>query len=196
MDTKKWMLLVVMVGALLATAFGQNVENVPGEDIDRQGRKQFLRTKIAPLITEERLQLDKQISSEDQKTIDALKERMKSQRLLMLELQCEMRAMKLNGELPADGLKSELKAQATVIKNTREQAKALTDKYDQVIDQHLEKLKEELFALRNEIPQKQGSRQNGEGRGRKQSMGRMGPDGPSRGNLTRVGFLLWDTERS
>lgn len=197
MDTKRWMLLFVMVGVLLATAFAQENEISSVNDVRRDDRREFFKEQVAPVISAERTKLDEVISAEDQIIIDKLRDQMLSHRMLLLELQCEMKASRLQGEAPDEGLMNELDAQRVVIRNTMRDATTIAEKYDAEIDALIENVKEEMETLREErwgVNAPKGRGGNRSGQMPPMGMRSRGPGGPN--GLSSVGFLLWDTDRS
>jgi hypothetical protein len=197
MDTKKWILLVVMTVALMATAFAQE-KNRKNTDNDSEMRRRAFREQISPLISAERDKLDQFLSTEDLATVDALKKQMRNERLLMLELQCEMRAAELKGDNLDRDIEDELKAQRIVIKNSISKAEAIVERYEEEIDELMANVREEARSMRRGKNGNPGFEDGDLGRGPcgpgflGREMNRHG--GP--GNMTKVGFLLWETERS
>jgi hypothetical protein len=189
MDTKKWTLLLAMMGVLIATAFAN--DPVDGEDGIRDGRRDKMIEKIAPILDAQRAKLDEVMSTEDQEKVASIKSDLKDQRLMLHGLNCEAGASRIKGEKPDESLREEMRAQMTVIRNLYKEAGEIADKYEDTIEDLMEEVKAGMQSLREE-GEKDGAGPGFREEGRRVNGGRRNPGGMFSRGTPEVRFLLWD----
>lgn len=215
MDTKRWTLLVAMMGVLLATAFA-NDNNANDDERAEFKREQwvFFQENIKPKIDAQRTKLESSLTTEDKKEISNLREEIIKQRLMENEFLFEARAARIKGEEFDEGLFLEIEAQRIVIENHQDQAKLIANKYRPEIDDLVADLREELRGdMADRRQSKDGSGYGRRGPENKTGYGNRGNgpgprgesgDGPGmsrgfdhgmNGRLDITGFLLWDVNR-
>jgi hypothetical protein len=204
MNVKKWTLLVVMMGVLLATAFANVGNEITKDRVDfMKERKAYFKENIKPKIDAQRKILEASLSVEDKKEISSLREEIINQRLLQNEFMFSARASHIKGEEDDEGLILELKAQRIVIENLQDEAKIIANKYRPEIDDLLAELKESGTEWKENM---RPNREEYKGRNSHHGQrGHRGPDGNapmgrgfghgSRQELGLVTFLLWDVNR-
>jgi len=204
MNSKKWTLLVAMIGALLVTAFASDGDEIAKNREDQyKERRAFFKENIKPKVDAQRNKLEESISTGDKKEIARLREEIINQRLIENEFFYEARASRIKGEEVSEDLITELKAQRIVIENLNDDAKVIANKYRPEIDDLLADLKEDRKGWMEQM------RSDGEEfKGRQGAMNRRGPHRPegtpqrgrrfghgSRPEFGLVTFLLWDVNR-
>jgi len=201
MNSKKWTLLVAMIGALLVTAFASDGDEITKNREDQyKERRAFFKENIKPKVDAQRNKLEESISADDKIEIARLREEIINQKLIENEFFFEARASRIKGEEVSEDLITELKAQRIVIENLNDDAKVIANKYRPEIDDLLADLKEDRKGWMEQM------RSDGEEfKGRPDAMNRRGPHGPfsrgtrfgheSRPEFGLVTFLLWDVNR-
>lgn len=217
MNAKKWTLLVVMVGVLLATAFANDGKEINKNRADfMKERKAYFKEHVKPLIDAQRKILDTSLKDEDKKEIAALREEIIKQRLLQNEFRFDARTDHIKGDEVNEDLLLELQAQKIVIENLRDEAKIIANKYRPEIDDLVADLKTSY--RENGKDMKDRNMQFNHRKGGQGKRGQYGPNetqmrgdgfghrngrgsGPgigqgSPGGFDIVSFLLWDVSRS
>ncbi len=225
MDTKKWTLLVVMIGVSLATAFTSVQPSGDQSDFYKE-RIKFFNEKVKPKIDAQRQKLEASISTADKNEIARLRDEIKNKRLAQNELMFKMREARINGETPDEGKIGAMRANRLAIESLYDQAKVIANNYRPQIDDLLADLRAELQELRAEMrpsggqgpgmmggkpgfgapgkgmgPCMSGKPGAGFGHGMGPGSMKMGKGfGPGfhrggRGGMNIVSFLLWDVNK-
>ncbi len=152
MNLKKWTLLVVMIGVLLATAFANDGNEIIKKRADFiKERKAYFKENIKPKIDAQRNKLETSISADDKKEIVKLRDEIMNQRLLQNEFIFNARASRIKGEEVDDDLMTEISVQRIVIENLYDKAKIIANKYRPEIDDLLAELREDGKEWRDQM---------------------------------------------
>lgn len=203
MNVKKWTLLVVMMGVLLATAFAIDENEITKNRADfMKERKAYFKENIKPKIDAQRNKLESSISDKDKNEIARLREEMMNERLMQNEFIFEGRAARIKGEETDEGLRLEIRAQHIVIENIHDKAKIIANKYRPEIDDLLAEIKtlrkENGSHMRYHKREFENRNRNGRKRSHGPEHGRMMGLGSGNGSPRDFGivtFLLWDANR-
>ena len=223
MKTKHFVLIVVMMGVLFATAFAGNPDetNKKRSELIKE-RYEYFKANIKPKVDAERNKLETTLSEADKKEISRIREEIIKQKLMENQFLSEARAARIKGEPFSEGLWLEIEAQKIVIENLYDQAKLIANKYRPQIDDMVTELRANLREVsesaRPESGRMDGRRGYGDNKGnapgRNYGEGhgdRFGHRGPNAGGfgqgfnggfgpglnrgLDMVSFLLWDVNR-
>ncbi len=203
MNVKKWTLLVVMMGVLLATAFANDENEITKNRADfMKERKAYFKENIKPKIDAQRNKLESSISDKDKNEIARLREEMMNERLMQNEFIFEGRAARIKGEETDEGLRLEIRAQHIVIENIHDKAKIIANKYRPEIDDLLAEIKTLRKENGSHMRYHKREFENRNRNGRKRS---HGPEhvriiflcsiNRSPRDFGIVTFLLWDANR-
>ncbi len=150
MDTKRWTLLVAMIGVLLATAFASVQPSGDQSDFYKE-RIKFFKENVKPKIDAKRQQLESSISAADKKEITRLRDEIKAKRLAQNELMFKMRESRINGETPDESNIEAMRSNRLAIESLYDQAKVIANNYRPQIDDLLADLRTEMQELRAEM---------------------------------------------
>lgn len=204
MNWKKWTLLVVMMGVLLATAFANDGNGITKKRTDFiKERKAYFKEHIKPKVDAQRKILETSLTGEDKTEIARLREEIIKQRLLQNEFMYEARASHIKGEDVDEDLILELQAQRVVIENLRDHAKIIANKYRPEIDDLVANLKGfnkgsgKGMIHHNKTTNNNRGADGGRGIYGQSNSGRRGNGfgNGSLGDFDMVTFLLWNVNR-
>lgn len=224
MKTKHYVLIVVMMGVLFATAFAGNPDetNKKRSELMKE-RYEYFKSNIKPKVDAERNKLEATLSEADKKEISRIREAIIKQKLMENQFLFEARESRIKGEPFNEGLWLEIEAQKIVIENLYDQAKLIANKYRPQIDDMVAELRSNLREVSDSTKPRSGQMDGRRGQndykgfapgGARNGAGygdRFGHRGPNAGGfghglyggfgpgqnrgLDMVSFLLWDVNR-
>lgn len=186
METRKWILTVLMMITLFTVAFAAS--DTTKNRFGAEKRQAFYRDEVMPVLREQHQKLLDAMSAEDAAIVRALGTEMRDNMLVFNELRCELQATRIRNEVPAESLLQEIEAQRIMMRSVADRASSVAQKYEGMIDMLMDQahatIRESLTESEDRTPRRPPVR-----KGFRERPGR-GADSPLRLS-PEVRFMLW-----